>query len=85
MKTKLTLCALALILATGGGQSQAIAADAVPVTVDNYVRAESDLYFSGVIKDFGFGKVGFNREMTPVDEQAVIRMNRVCPRARASL
>lgn len=31
---------------------------AVPVTADNFVRAESDLYFGGVIKDGGFGKFG---------------------------
>jgi hypothetical protein len=33
----------------GGGQT-------VPVTADNFVRAESDLYFTGVVKDGGFGK-----------------------------
>jgi len=34
------------------------AADTVPVTVDNFVRAQSNLCFGGVIKDFGFGKIG---------------------------
>jgi hypothetical protein len=48
----------------------------VPVTVDNFVRAESDLYFSSVVKKNGFGKFDFNRELTPIDEQTVIRMNR---------
>jgi len=55
---------------------QAMAADSVPVTVDNFVRAESDLYFGGVIKDFGFGKIGYNREPAPIDNQTVIRLNR---------
>lgn len=52
------------------------AADTIPVTVDNFVRAESDLYFGGVIKDFGFGKIGYNREPAPIDNQTVIRLNR---------
>lgn len=48
----------------------------VPVNPDNFARAESDLYFSGVIRDNGFGKFFHNREVTPLDKQTVIRMNR---------
>jgi hypothetical protein len=48
----------------------------VPVTVENFVRAESDLYFSGVVREGGFGKFHHNREPTPIDRQTVIRMNR---------
>jgi hypothetical protein len=51
--------------------------DAVPVTTDNFIRAESDLYFGGVVKDAGgVGKFFHNREPTPLDKQIVIRMNR---------
>jgi hypothetical protein len=50
--------------------------NAVPVTADNFVRAETDLYFGGVVKKDGFGKFEHNREPTPVDKQTVIRMNR---------
>ena len=46
------------------------------VTPDNFVRAESDLYFSGVVKDGGFGKFMHRREPTPIAKQTVIRMNR---------
>jgi hypothetical protein len=49
---------------------------AVPVTVENFRRAESDLYFAGVVKKDGFGKFEHNRELTPIDQQTVIRMNR---------
>ena len=49
---------------------------AIPVTGDNFVRAESDLYFGGVVKDGGFGRFFHNREPTPIDKQTVIRMNR---------
>ena len=48
----------------------------IPVTADNFGRAESDLYFAGIIKDGGFGKFFHNREPTPIDRQTVIRMNR---------
>ena len=50
--------------------------DAVPVTAENFARAESDLYFGGVVKDGGFGKFHHNRELTLLDRQTVIRMNR---------
>lgn len=53
------------------------AAAGVPVTVENFVRAESDTYFANTIKGFdAFGKFGHNREPTPIDRQTVIRMNR---------
>jgi len=66
--------AVAFVLTAAG--AFAAAADTVPVTVDNFVRAESDLYFAGAIKDYGFGKFGFDRGPTPIDQQTVIRMNR---------
>ena len=49
---------------------------AVPVTVDNFVRAESDLYFQAIAKDNGFGKFNHVREPAPIDGQNVIRLNR---------
>ena len=48
----------------------------VPVTAENFPRSESDLYFGGVVKDGGFGRFHHNRELTPLDNQTVIRMNR---------
>jgi hypothetical protein len=48
-----------------------------PVTVDNFVRAESDLYFSAVaLKEGGFGKFEHHRTLSPIDAQTIIRMNR---------
>ncbi|HTT19396.1 MAG TPA: DUF1254 domain-containing protein [Candidatus Sulfotelmatobacter sp.] len=50
---------------------------AVPVTVDNFVRAETDWAFAGAIQQQRcFGKFYHFREMTPLDKQAVPRMNR---------
>ena len=49
----------------------------VPITVDNFIRAESDLYFSAVaVKEGGFGKFEHHRELSPIDGQNVIRQNR---------
>ncbi|MBZ9655213.1 DUF1254 domain-containing protein [Phyllobacterium lublinensis] len=60
---------------TVGGPS--FAAETIAVTPDNFVRAESDLYFSRMVKDAGgLGKFLNHREVTPVDKQSVIRMNR---------
>jgi hypothetical protein len=49
---------------------------AVRVTADNFIRAESDLYFGNVAKDGGFGKFTHIRELTPLDKQLVVRSNR---------
>src|ERR1700741_3373661 len=50
--------------------------DAVPVSADNFIRAESDLYFSTIVGDGGFGKFAHIRELTPLDKQLVVRSNR---------
>ncbi len=50
---------------------------AIPVTVDNFARAESDMYFAGLIKDSGgVGKFSHRREPARIDNQTVIRLNR---------
>jgi hypothetical protein len=49
---------------------------AVSVTADNFPRAESDLYFSNVVKDGGFGKFVHRREPAAVNNQTIIRLNR---------
>lgn len=46
------------------------------VTVENFSRAESDIYFSAIVKDVGIGKFFHYREPTPIEKQTVIRMNR---------
>jgi hypothetical protein len=65
-----------LALCAFGGAHAAAADRPIAVTPDNFVRAESDLYFSGVVKDGGFGKFMHRRELTPIAKQTVIRMNR---------
>ena len=65
------LFALAIAFAAGAQAPQ-------PVTVDNFVRAESDLYMGGLLKDSG-GRLGtfiHRREVADIDHQTVIRLNR---------
>lgn len=50
--------------------------ETVPVTVDNFPRAESDLYFSSVYKRAGLGAFNHEREPVAIDKQDVIRLNR---------
>jgi hypothetical protein len=49
---------------------------AVLVSPDNFIRAESDLYFGNIVNDGGFGKFIHIRELTPLDKQFVVRSNR---------
>jgi hypothetical protein len=71
------LAAIAVSLsAINAGQAEQ-ASTPVPVTVDNFIRAETDLYFSAVaLKEDGFGKFEHHRELSPIDDQTIIRMNR---------
>jgi hypothetical protein len=49
----------------------------IPVTVDNFVRAETDRAFAGEIQlNDSFGKFNHRREMLPLNQQVVPRVNR---------
>jgi hypothetical protein len=62
----------ALALAT-----TAIAGELQPVTLDNFVRAESDMYFAAFAKESGgIGKFSHRREVASIDNQTVVRLNR---------
>src|SRR6266436_67765 len=70
------LLALALTAASPAW-AQKPSGDSIPVTVDNFIRAESDLYFRGILKDSGaIGKFLHRREPARIDNQTVIRLNR---------
>jgi hypothetical protein len=76
MNVKRILCTSATVLAANAAWAQAPARNAVPVTVDNFQRAESDLYMSNMVKDGAFGKFLHRREPAAIDNQTVIRLNR---------
>jgi len=46
------------------------------VTPDNFVRAETDLYFGAIVKSDGFGKFELHRDVQDVQKQNVVRLNR---------
>ena len=48
----------------------------ITVTPDNFVRAESDLYYGNIAKDDGFGKFNHFRDLGSLDHQLVVRQNR---------
>ena len=48
----------------------------VPVTPENFVRAESDRYLGNLVKEGGVGKLFHRRAPAAIDNQTVIRLNR---------
>jgi hypothetical protein len=73
MKIVLAIGAVAVSLAASLAApvlAQQPAANLVPVTVENFVRAESDFYMSAVaLKENGFGRFQHHRELSPIDVQ----------------
>jgi hypothetical protein len=82
MKIKSTIAMLAISFASiNAVRAQSAAPPSgektVAVGVDNFIRAESDLYFGGILKDGGaIGKFQHRREPAGIDNQTVIRLNR---------
>jgi hypothetical protein len=56
--------------------TQTIESTTVQVTADNFVRAESPMYFSTAVRLGGFGKFYHYRDPMPIDDQGVVRANR---------
>ena len=56
--------------------SQVSSAPATPVTIDNYNRAQSDFYFSLIVRGGGFGKFIHARDLAPIGQRGIIRPNR---------
>lgn len=69
--------AVALLLSVHeGAYAQISPSEPMAVTVDNFIRAESDMYFSAAAKQNGFGKFSHHREPMNIDHQTVVRANR---------
>ena len=72
MNTTTVIIALTLTLS-----AIAQAEETVPVNIDNFAVAESDLYFGNAVREAGsVGRFFHNRTPTEIDKQLVIRMNR---------
>ena len=48
----------------------------IPVTRDNFIRAETDTYFGSFARDGAFGRLVHSRELADIANQTVVRMNR---------
>src|SRR5260370_37531745 len=70
------LVGMSLLIASSVVSAQTTASPARPVTVDNYNRAQTDVYFAGVVKTGGFGKFRHGRELAPPAQQGIPRPNR---------
>jgi len=74
MRFVFTFAALAISLT---GLRAAAQTGLTPVlTVDSFVRAETDFHFSQTVRAGGFGRLVHRRNMVSVDRQGVVRMNR---------
>ena len=61
---------------TSPASAQAPSGNTVPVTVDNFIRAESDMYMGALSKEAGLARFAHKREPAAIENQTVIRMNR---------
>jgi hypothetical protein len=73
---KHSMAAVLIVAASTLLHSQTQAGKTVPVTVDNFTRAETDKTFNTVRKRGGFGKFNHFRELSSLDKQIVPRENR---------
>ena len=77
MKSKLALSILAVAgVLIAPAQAQTPPDKTIPVTVNNFIRAETDMYLANISKGGGFGKFSHRREPASIDNQDVVRMNR---------
>ena len=77
MSPSSAVCILAMALAVvGSANAQSSPEAAIPVGVDNFVRAESDLYLGKMVATGSLGRFVHSREAVPIDAQNVVRMNR---------
>src|SRR5882724_12218109 len=70
------LAALSLAVINSTLSAQTPASQGVPVTIDNYNRAQTDVNFAGVVKNGGFGKFRHGRDLAPPAQQGIVRPNR---------
>jgi len=71
-----TCAAVALIAPSSLALAQAASGPTIPVTVENYDRAQSDVYFAGLVKNGGFGTFQHGRELARPDQRGIPRPNR---------
>jgi hypothetical protein len=70
------LATMTLAVGSSAASAQTAAPRFEPVTVENYNRAQTEVYFAGAVKNGGFGKFVHSRELTPPNERGIVRPNR---------
>ena len=76
MKTQIALFFAAVLTSSPTILLAQLESGQVPVTVTNFPRAETDMYFGGMVKGGALGKFTHSREPANIDNQTIIRMNR---------
>src|SRR5580704_6991309 len=76
MHAREAMIALSLAATSPVALAQSPSRDPVPVTIDNYNRAQTDVYFGQTVKAGAFGKFLSRRELGPVDSRGIVRPNR---------
>jgi hypothetical protein len=70
------LAVMSVAIASSVTSAQTPTAPAELVTVENYNRAQADVYFAGVVKNGGFAKFRHGRELAPPAQHGIPRPNR---------
>jgi hypothetical protein len=70
------LAAVSVVMASSVASAQTPTSEAELVIVENYNRAQTDVYFAGVVKNGGFGKFRHGRELASPAQQGIPRPNR---------
>ncbi|BDU21700.1 DUF1254 domain-containing protein [Dyella sp. GSA-30] len=70
------LAILSLAAMSATASIQTAASQTVPVTIENYNRAQTDVNFEGVVKSGGFGTFRHGRELAPPAQGGIVRPNR---------
>jgi hypothetical protein len=69
------LAAMSLVIASSVASAQ-MTSPAEPVTVDNYNRAQTDVYFAGIVKNGGLGSFRHGRELAAPVQEGIVRPSR---------
>lgn len=74
--TALAVLATLIVSGTALAQAASPAPKPIPVTAENFVRAESNRYLSAVVREGGFARLIHNRSLAPIEQQSVPHLNR---------
>jgi len=67
---------LSLVATSPIASTQTASGPTVLVTIENYNRAQTDVYFALIARGGGFAKFMHARDLAPIDQRGIIRPNR---------